>query len=407
MQHFPTPETRPNGQYFALYIHWPYCLQRCPYCDFNAHLAKKPSDSETVAHALIKELINLPQQPFLSDYFRGKKISSIFFGGGTPSLMLPNIVEKILQTAEHTYGFSQDIEITLEANPGTLEGGDILRDFKAAGVNRLSMGVQSLNDVLLKKLGRIHDSKQALHIIKTLPTIFERWSFDLIYSQPSQTMGAWLDELKKALSFGPQHMSLYQLTIEPGTDYYRQQQEKKLIMLPDDTAADMFLATRETMAQHGLPAYEVSNFAAPSQESRHNMNYWQYRDWLGIGAGAEGRITTQPHHQQPHHQQRWVIKNFRLPDKWATAVHEKNSGIESNNIIAAKEIMTEKVMMGLRLTNGAALQADELPTDFMTHWQNLVDEGLAYAVDDAVDGFDYRLTEQGFLKLNSVIDYLV
>ncbi len=404
MQPFPPAQPHPESQYFALYIHWPYCLQRCPYCDFNAHLAKKPSDAETVASALIAELVNLPRQPFLGNYFRGKKISSIFFGGGTPSLMLPSIVEKILQTAQNTYGFSQDIEITLEANPGTLEGGDILRDFKAAGVNRLSMGVQSLNDVLLKKLGRIHDAKQALHIIKTLPTIFERWSFDLIYSQPSQTMDAWLDELKKALSFGPQHMSLYQLTIEPGTDYYRQQQEKKLIMLPDDAAADMFLATRETMAQHGLPAYEVSNFAAPTQESRHNLNYWQYGDWLGIGAGAEGRITTQ---QPSQHSQRWAIKNFRLPDKWATAVHEKNSGIESNNIIPAKEIMTEKIMMGLRLTKGAVLQTHELPTNFMTNWQDLVDEGLAYAADDAVDGFHYRLTEQGFLKLNSVIDYLV
>ncbi|MDI9313073.1 MAG: radical SAM family heme chaperone HemW [Hydrotalea sp.] len=397
-------------KFFALYIHWPYCLRRCPYCDFNAHVAADSGRNQVMANGLLRQLQSYRRHEKLGGYFAGKKISSVFFGGGTPSLMPPHLVEELLTTAKNLYGFTDDIEITLEANPGTLEGASILKDFKSAGVNRLSMGVQSLYDDALQRLGRIHNAAEAIKIIETLPSIFDRWSFDLIYSRPGQTMAAWLGELELALSFAPSHLSLYQLTIEPGTDFFRQAKEKKLIMPPDDLSAEMFVTTRDVMAANGLPSYEISNFARVNQASRHNLTYWHYGDWLAVGPGGEGRLTLpQPDEQNNGgnntHQQKFATKNFRLPDKWATQVVTDNIGIESFTAIEPADAVVEKIMMGLRLTDGISLPSDPpetLPENFDQKWQDLVDDNLAVPAAN----HHYRLTEGGLLRLNSVINYL-
>ncbi|MGI9461410.1 MAG: radical SAM family heme chaperone HemW [Alphaproteobacteria bacterium] len=388
---------------FSLYIHWPYCLKRCPYCDFNAHIAQSPKNSDDMADALIRELTNYRQKEIFLDYFDKKTIKTIFFGGGTPSLMPPSLIEKLLQTAEQIYGFASDIEITMEANPSSLEGGEHLKNFRTAGINRLSMGVQSLQDESLQKLGRIHDSKTAIKIIETLPKIFSRWSCDLIYSRPNQTIKQWLNELQLALSFRPHHLSLYQLTIERGTEYHRMVKQKNLTMPDDDLSADMFIATRNTMAQHHLPPYEISNYAYEGHESRHNLHYWHYGDWLGIGAGAEGRLTHHKNTQQGREYVKYATKNFRLPKKWAKSVHKNNIGLESLSTIDKKNAMIEKMMMGLRLTKGIELLPEHLPKNFTIHWQNLVDNKLAMPATQ----HHYCLSESGLLRLNSVIAYLI
>lgn len=265
----------------ALYIHWPFCAKKCPYCDFNSHVRA------SVDHALWERAM-LADMRYEAGKAGGEALTSIFFGGGTPSLMPPALVASLLQQAERLWGFAPDIEITLEANPSSVETANF-HALAAAGVNRVSLGVQSLDDAALRFLGRLHGVEEALTALETAQKAFQRVSFDLIYALPDQTESDWRAGLERALSFGTSHLSLYQLTIEPGTRFATDVRRGVFDPLADDPAADLYTVTQAVTASAGLPAYEISNHARPGEESRHNLTYWRYHDYCGIGPGAHGR----------------------------------------------------------------------------------------------------------------------
>ncbi|OJS43028.1 coproporphyrinogen III oxidase, partial [Escherichia coli] len=265
----------------ALYVHWPFCLAKCPYCDFNSHVRDRIV-AEEWERALLADLQHEAGRPG-----RGL-VGSVFFGGGTPSLMPPSLVAGILARTEQLLGFAPNVEITLEANPSSVEA-DKFAALAAAGVNRVSLGVQALDDRALRMLGRLHSADEALAALDTAQRHFGRVSIDLIYARPGQTVSAWERELSRALTFGTEHLSLYQLTIEPGTRFATDVRRGDMVPLGDDEAADLFALTREMTAAAGLPAYEISNHARPGCESRHNLAYWRYQDYAGIGPGAHGR----------------------------------------------------------------------------------------------------------------------
>ena len=269
---------------FGLYLHWPFCAAKCPYCDFNSHVAAS-IDQDRWAAAYLAEIGRL------ADETPGRVLNSIYFGGGTPSLMRADVVAAILNRAADRWTLANDVEITLEANPGSVEA-DRFAGYAAAGVNRVSLGVQALNDDDLRRLGRIHSADEALRALDVARATFGRVSFDLIYARQDQTLPDWQAELARALAMGPDHLSLYQLTIEPGTAFYARHQAGGLRGLPDeDLGADLYALTQEMTAAAGLPAYEVSNHAGPGGESRHNLIYWRAGDWGGLGPGAHGRLT--------------------------------------------------------------------------------------------------------------------
>ena len=265
----------------ALYIHWPFCLAKCPYCDFNSHVR------DSVDHAQWQDAL-LADMAFEAEHAGGAPLDSIFFGGGTPSLMPPALVAKLLERAEQLWGFAPGIEITLEGNPSSVEARNYT-ELAAAGINRVSLGVQALDDDVLRFLGRLHNADEALAALDMAQQLFSRVSFDLIYARPGQTPEQWQSELERALGFGTGHLSLYQLTIEPGTKFATMVRQRQFEPLDDDAAADLFALTRELTEAAGLPAYEVSNHARPGEESRHNLTYWRYQDYAGIGPGAHGR----------------------------------------------------------------------------------------------------------------------
>lgn len=331
-----------NPQNLALYIHWPFCLSKCPYCDFNSHV-RASIDENSWEEALLKELDHLAR------HIGPRHLTSIFFGGGTPSLMQPQTVGALIDRALHHWSTAPNLEITLEANPNSVEVGRF-NDLRSAGVNRVSLGIQALNDADLKQLGRQHDTNEAITAITTAINIFERVSFDLIYARPHQNLDAWQEELARALSFGTEHLSLYQLTIEPGTAFAPMYERGELIIPGEDLAADLFELTQNQMAAAGLPAYEISNHARPGAESRHNLSYWRYEDYAGIGPGAHGRLTL-PNGKV-------ATKQYRAPETWMKAVRN-GSGEEESLFLSREAQATEALMMGLRLTSG--LQLSNLP----------------------------------------------
>ena len=274
----------------------------------------------------------------------GEPLSSIFFGGGTPSLMPPALVSALLSEAERLWGFAEKIEITLEANPTSVETAK-LADLAVAGINRVSLGIQSLDDEALLFLGREHNAKQGLRALDVAQTHFSRVSFDLIYARPGQTLDVWRDELVRALSFETQHLSLYQLTIEPGTRFATEQRRGRLVPLDDDASADMFALTDELTRAADLPAYEISNHAAPGEESRHNLTYWRYQDYVGIGPGAHGRRGG------------CATVRHKKPENWLTSVREYEHGIAEKRTLPRREQATEALLMGLRLREGVDLEA--------------------------------------------------
>ena len=291
----------------ALYIHWPFCLSKCPYCDFNSHV-RDGIDVDAWREAL---LADMRHDAALAG---GEELESVFFGGGTPSLMPPALVEALLGEAAHLWGFAPGIEITLEANPSSVEAANFA-DLALAGVNRVSLGLQALDDEALRFLGRLHDAEEGLKALETAQDAFGRVSFDLIYARPRQTETEWRAELERALGFGTSHLSLYQLTIEPGTRFATDVRQGAFAPLDDDPAADLFALTREITAAAGLPAYEISNHSRPGEESRHNLAYWRYRDYVGIGPGAHGRrggVATVRH---------------KKPENWLKSVGEHRHGI--------------------------------------------------------------------------------
>lgn len=322
---------------FGLYLHWPFCQAKCPYCDFNSHVAAEIDDSRW-NRAFLAEIDRLGEET------RGRTLSTVFFGGGTPSLMDPGLVADILSRIRATWPMANDPEITLEANPTSVETGR-LRAFRDAGVNRVSMGIQALNDTDLKRLGRMHSLAEARAAFEIARNTFDRVSFDLIYARQHQTRDAWRAELTEALAMAADHLSLYQLTIEDGTVFGARHARGLLPGLPDDdVAADMFALTQELTEQAGLPAYEVSNHAKNGSESRHNLIYWRSGDWGGIGPGAHGRLTLDG--------TRWATETHLAPAAWLTAVEQTGSGESARVPVPPGEQADEFLMMGLRLREG-------------------------------------------------------
>ncbi|MEM6858562.1 MAG: radical SAM family heme chaperone HemW [Pseudomonadota bacterium] len=321
----------------ALYIHWPFCAKKCPYCDFNSHVRDRV-DVEAWEAAL---LADLRAEHAMAG---GETLASIFFGGGTPSLMPPALVQTLLGEAERLWGFAPGTEITLEANPSSVEAANFA-DLARAGINRVSLGVQSLEDETLRWLGRLHGAQEALNALETAQTHFSRVSFDLIYALPGQSRAAWESQLARALSFGTTHLSLYQLTIEPGTRFATDVRRGVFEPLDDDAAAELFTLTQEMTRSAGLPAYETSNHAAPGQESRHNLTYWRYEDYAGIGPGAHGRRAGM------------ATTRHKKPENFLKAVGERQHGIAEARLLDRREQASEALLMGLRLLEGVDLEA--------------------------------------------------
>ena len=319
----------------ALYIHWPFCLAKCPYCDFNSHVR------DSVDHAAWQAAL-LAEMRHEHSVSGGEALDSIFFGGGTPSLMPPALVERLLIEAQALWGFAEGIEITLEGNPSSVEAANYAA-LAACGINRVSLGLQSLDDAALRFLGRLHNADEGLKALEVAQKHFERVSFDLIYALPGQSVQQWQAELARALAFGTGHLSLYQLTIEPGTKFATMVRSRDFTPLDEDASADLFTLTRSMTAAAGLPAYEISNHARPGEESRHNLTYWRYHDYAGIGPGAHGRrggMATVRH---------------KKPENWLAAVADKGNGLSEERALPTSEQVSEALLMGLRLREGVDL----------------------------------------------------
>ncbi len=334
----PTPGPSPEGEAgTALYVHWPFCVSKCPYCDFNSHV-RESIDQAAWRDALLEDLAWEAQA-----WPRGP-LSSIFFGGGTPSLMAPATVAAIIEAADRHWGLSPEAEITLEANPSSVEA-ERFADLASAGVNRVSLGLQSLDDRALRFLGRAHDREEGLGALATAQGCFERVSFDLIYALPGQSESDWEAELARALGFGTGHLSLYQLTIEPGTRFAAMAAKGELAPRDPDEAAALFELTQAMTERAGLPAYEISNHARPGEESRHNLAYWRYRPYLGVGPGAHGRRGGM------------ATRRHRKPENWLSALARNGHGLAEEAALTPKEQATEALLMGLRLSDGVELEA--------------------------------------------------
>ena len=323
----------------ALYVHWPFCLSKCPYCDFNSHV-REAVDQAAWRGALLREL----------DHFAallpGAEVGSVFFGGGTPSLMPPETAAAVIERAAARWSLAPDAEITLEANPTSTEAAR-LEDFRAAGVNRVSLGVQALDDDALAFLGRGHDAAEARHAVAMAQRIMPRSSFDLIYARPGQTVDAWRAELTDALAFAGDHLSLYQLTIEKGTPFYRLERDRAFAVPDDDTGRTLYDLTQQMTAAAGFAAYEVSNHERGGDACRHNLTYWRYGDYVGIGPGAHGRI-------RPTGGARQATRQHAGPEKWLAAVERDGHGTAETRTLDAHEQAREMLMMGLRLQEGVS-----------------------------------------------------
>jgi putative oxygen-independent coproporphyrinogen III oxidase len=326
----------PEQTSLAVYIHWPFCRSKCPYCDFNSHV-RAHVDAARWTRAL---LCDLDHQAALAP---GRKVGSVFFGGGTPSLMPPETVAALLERARSRWAVMPDLEVTLEANPNSAEA-DRFQAFAAAGVNRLSLGVQALDPAALRLLGRAHDRREAIAAIERARETFPRFSFDLIYARPDQSVAAWRDELSEALNLAGDHLSLYQLTIEAGTAFATLTRRGELVLPDEETAVAMFEATQDRLSAAGLPAYEISNHARPGAECRHNLAYWRYQDYAGIGPGGHGRLT--------RNGGKFATRQYRLPEKWLAAVEAVGTGLEETAAIDRDTAIEEMLMMGLRLVEG-------------------------------------------------------
>jgi oxygen-independent coproporphyrinogen-3 oxidase len=373
----------------ALYVHWPFCVSKCPYCDFNSHV-RESVDQQMWRDALLADLAHE------AAILPGRRLGSIFFGGGTPSLMPPATVAAVLDAAERAWGFEPGIEITLEANPSSVEAARFA-DLAAAGVNRVSLGLQALDNETLAFLGRAHDVTEGLAALDTAQNVFERVSFDLIYARPDQGLADWHAELARALSFGTEHLSLYQLTIEPGTRFQTEALAGRLVLPDDDRAADLFELTRALTVSAGMPAYEISNHARPGAESRHNLTYWRYQDYAGIGPGAHGRRTG------------LATQRRRKPENWIEAVARNGHGIEQEEPLTPRERAVEAMLMGLRLAEGIDLDRiatlGERPIDDLADGpaiERLAAQGLLKQ-----DGTRLCATDAGMPVLNAILGDIV
>ena len=383
------PARAPFDAGFGVYVHWPFCASKCPYCDFNSHVRRSPVDEARYVAAFRTELAH--RAAITPD----RTVTSIFFGGGTPSLMQGATVGAILDAIAALWPVAPDAEITLEANPTSVEAGRF-RDYRAAGVNRVSLGVQALNDPDLKRLGRLHSAEEALAAVRVAGDIFERYSFDLIYARPQQTAGAWRAELEQAISHAVEHLSLYQLTIEPGTWFDRLYRAGKLTTPDEDLARALWDVTQEVCDRHGMPAYEVSNHARPGAESRHNLVYWRYGEYAGVGPGAHGRLVGADG--------RLAMATELAPEKWLEQVERQGHGLTGTERLTPEAQGDEYLVMGLRLAEGivparyAALAGRPLDASRIRDLREL---GLLRA-----EGERLAITPAGFPVLNAVISQL-
>lgn len=374
---------------FGIYIHWPFCAAKCPYCDFNSHVVDAV-DHERWKRAFLAEIDRY------ADWLPGRTLNAIFLGGGTPSLMDPETVAAVIERIRRHWPVANDLEVTLEANPGSVEAGRFSA-FAAAGVSRVSIGVQALNDPDLRRLGRIHSTAEAMQAIAIARERFARVSFDLIYARQHQTVQQWQDELRRALDMAPDHLSLYQLTIEPGTAFGARRAAGGLKGLPDeDRAADMYSATQDVCDAAGLPAYEVSNHARPRSESRHNLIYWRYGDYIGIGPGAHGRIT--------RNGQRHATETWTMPERWLKAA-EEGQGECAIRPLRGQEQAEEYVMMGLRIAEG--LEMDRFARLRGTGFDSSALKELQDLEMITIEGRRLRVTAAGRPILNAVIRALL
>lgn len=337
----PRDELRQSAG-FGIYVHWPFCRAKCPYCDFNSHV-RATVDQARWRRALLAEL------DYYASETRGREVTSVFFGGGTPSLMAPETVAAVIERIADRWPLATAVEITLEANPTSVEAAGFAA-FCAAGVTRVSLGVQALDDSALAFLGRQHSAREALAAVAVARRHFARWSFDMIYARPKQTVAAWTAELALALAEGPAHLSLYQLTIEEGTVFHGAQRRGELVPPSENRAADLFEATQDILAAAGRPAYEISNHARPGEECRHNLTYWRYGDYVGIGPGAHGRLSLNG--TAAATSRKVATRQHRIPEAWLAAVEKTGHGTRERHPIEREARLAEMVMMGLRLRAG-------------------------------------------------------
>jgi putative oxygen-independent coproporphyrinogen III oxidase len=372
---------------FGVYIHWPFCLSKCPYCDFNSHVRHAAIDEARFVRAFQAEIAATAAR------VPGRTVSTIFFGGGTPSLMQPSTVSTVLDTVARHWEIASDVEVTLEANPTSVEA-TRFRGYRAAGVNRVSLGVQALDDAALKELGRMHTTQEALDAVKVARDNFERFSFDLIYARPRQTPDMWAAELRRAIAEAGEHLSLYQLTIEHDTPFFALRQAGKLATPDDDTARALYDTTQEVCAAAGLPTYEISNHARPGAECRHNLVYWRAHEYAGIGPGAHGRLDIDG--------ARRATATERRPESWLMRVESSGHGVTTDETLTAEQMADEFLLMGLRLAEGVDPERYERlagrPLD-ERRIAILHDEG---AVETTPDG-RLRVTLAGFPVLDAVV----
>jgi len=372
----------------AIYIHWPYCESKCPYCDFNSYAKRTITEDQFLA-SVNRELDHYAARTF------GRAISTIFFGGGTPSLMPPATVTAILDRVSARWPVHEDCEITLEANPSSVEAGRFA-GYRSAGVNRVSLGVQSLRDEDLRFLGRLHSAAEARRAIEIANATFERVSFDLIYARQGQSAADWRQELKEALALARGHLSLYQLTIEPGTAFFDLEARGKLRIPESGDAADLYELTQEMCEAAGLAAYEISNHARPGEESRHNLVYWRYGDYLGIGPGAHGRLTLDGG--------KIATSAFRSPQAWRDAVERIGHGVEESTQLTPREQAEEMLLMGFRLSEGLSLSKIETETNLTLNDCDLrQSQAFPFLRDDAGR---IAVSKEGRLLLNAVVKEL-
>lgn len=379
---------------FGIYVHWPFCLAKCPYCDFNSHVRAR-IDDRAWRQALLQEL------SYYAAKTSGRTVDTVFFGGGTPSLIPPATVGAILEQIADLWDVTADCEITLEANPTSVEA-DRFAGIRAAGVNRLSLGIQALNDPALRFLGREHSAAEALAAIDLARRHFKRFSFDLIYARPDQTPASWQAELNQALTLSGEHLSVYQLTLEPGTHFYTRARQGDLRLPDEDVQAVLYEMTQDILNQAGMPAYEISNHAVPGGECRHNLLYWQYGEYVGVGPGAHGRLRN-------NQGLRIATQQRRLPEAWIEAVTHHGHGTEAETLLSPDERLIEMMTMGLRLTRGIGAQSfiDELslPVDEVfppEKLQSLIAGGFIIRDRDGL-----RATSAGRQRLNAVLSALL
>ncbi|MGB6536939.1 MAG: radical SAM family heme chaperone HemW [Xanthobacteraceae bacterium] len=372
---------------FGVYLHWPFCLSKCPYCDFNSHVRHAPIDEARFARAFAAEIAATAAR------VPGRSVSSIFFGGGTPSLMQPATIAAVLDAVARHWTVAADAEITIEANPTSVEA-TRFRGYRTAGVNRASLGVQALDDRALAELGRMHSAREALDAVAVARTVFERFSFDLIYARPGQTPAAWASELKRALAEAGEHLSLYQLTIEPDTPFYALHATGKLKTPEEDTARALYDTTQEICATNGLPAYEISNHARLGGECRHNLGYWRGHEYAGIGPGAHGRLAIGG--------DRHAIANEKRPETWLMRVEARGSGLVSDEALTREEVADEFLLMGLRLTEGIALDRYSQRAGRPLDPQRIAALHQYGLIETTAEG-RLRVTPSGFPVLDAVV----